>query len=57
VGSVGTFACIGLNYSDHAAESGMAVPAEPVVQQIDVRVVAATHRDLKQMVEAGLVPQ
>jgi len=23
--------CIGLNYSDHAAESGMAIPAEPVV--------------------------
>jgi len=31
VGSVGKFVCIGLNYSDHAAESGMAVPAEPVV--------------------------
>jgi 2-keto-4-pentenoate hydratase/2-oxohepta-3-ene-1,7-dioic acid hydratase in catechol pathway len=31
VGGVGTFICIGLNYSDHAAESGMAVPAEPVV--------------------------
>jgi 2-keto-4-pentenoate hydratase/2-oxohepta-3-ene-1,7-dioic acid hydratase in catechol pathway len=28
---VGKFICIGLNYSDHAAESGMAVPAEPVV--------------------------
>jgi 2-keto-4-pentenoate hydratase/2-oxohepta-3-ene-1,7-dioic acid hydratase in catechol pathway len=27
----GKFICIGLNYSDHAAESGMAVPAEPVV--------------------------
>ena len=23
--------CIGLNYSDHAAESGMAIPAEPVL--------------------------
>lgn len=23
--------CIGLNYADHAAESGMAVPAEPIV--------------------------
>ena len=23
--------CIGLNYSDHAAESGMAIPEEPVV--------------------------
>lgn len=31
VGSVGKFICIGLNYSDHAAESGMAVPPEPVV--------------------------
>ena len=31
VGSVGKFICIGLNYSDHAAESGMSVPAEPVV--------------------------
>jgi 2-keto-4-pentenoate hydratase/2-oxohepta-3-ene-1,7-dioic acid hydratase in catechol pathway len=25
------FMCVGLNYSDHAAESGMAVPAEPVL--------------------------
>jgi ureidoglycolate lyase len=31
VGQVGKFICIGLNYADHAAESGMAVPAEPVV--------------------------
>lgn len=31
VGSVGKFICIGLNYSDHALESGMAVPSEPVV--------------------------
>jgi 2,4-diketo-3-deoxy-L-fuconate hydrolase len=31
VASVGKFICIGLNYSDHAAESGMAVPKEPVV--------------------------
>jgi 2,4-diketo-3-deoxy-L-fuconate hydrolase len=31
VGRVGKFICIGLNYSDHAAESGMAVPVEPVV--------------------------
>jgi 2,4-diketo-3-deoxy-L-fuconate hydrolase len=27
----GKFICIGLNYSDHAAESGMPVPPEPVV--------------------------
>lgn len=31
VGGVGKFICIGLNYSDHAAESGMAVPREPIV--------------------------
>lgn len=31
VGQVGKFLCIGLNYSDHAAESGMAIPAEPVL--------------------------
>ena len=31
VGGVGKFICIGLNYSDHAAEAGMAVPVEPVV--------------------------
>lgn len=31
VGGVGKFICIGLNYSDHAAESGMTVPPEPVI--------------------------
>ena len=31
VGAVGKFICVGLNYSDHAAESGMAVPAEPIL--------------------------
>ncbi len=31
VGGVGKVICIGLNYSDHAAESGMQVPEEPVV--------------------------
>ena len=31
VGRVGKMVCIGLNYADHAAESGMPIPAEPVV--------------------------
>ncbi|WP_425419367.1 fumarylacetoacetate hydrolase family protein [Oricola indica] len=31
VGHVGKFICIGLNYADHAAESGMAVPEEPII--------------------------
>lgn len=31
VGRVGKFICIGLNYADHAAETGKAVPSEPVI--------------------------
>lgn len=31
VGGTGKFICIGLNYADHAAESGMQVPPEPVI--------------------------
>ena len=31
VAGTGKFLCIGLNYADHAAESGMEVPAEPVL--------------------------
>ncbi|HEX8540147.1 MAG TPA: ureidoglycolate lyase [Pseudomonas sp.] len=31
VGQVGKFICIGLNYADHAAESNMPVPSEPVI--------------------------
>ncbi|MEN9410332.1 MAG: hypothetical protein RL216_2306 [Pseudomonadota bacterium] len=31
VGRVGKFICIGLNYADHAAESGLPVPKEPVI--------------------------
>jgi 2-keto-4-pentenoate hydratase/2-oxohepta-3-ene-1,7-dioic acid hydratase in catechol pathway len=31
VGQVGNFLAIGLNYADHAAESGAAVPSEPII--------------------------
>jgi 5-carboxymethyl-2-hydroxymuconate isomerase len=31
VGAVGKFICVGLNYSDHAAETGAQVPPEPVI--------------------------
>lgn len=31
VGNVGKFICIGLNYSDHAAETGAKIPKEPIV--------------------------
>ncbi|GAA3753861.1 fumarylacetoacetate hydrolase family protein [Terriglobus aquaticus] len=31
VAGTGKFICIGLNYSDHAAETGMQVPPEPII--------------------------
>jgi ureidoglycolate lyase len=31
VDQVGKFICIGLNYADHAAETGAAIPAEPII--------------------------
>ena len=31
VGRVGKFICVGLNYSDHAKESNMALPPEPII--------------------------
>ena len=31
VGSIGKFMCIGLNYSDHAAETGAAIPDHPIL--------------------------
>ncbi|CAN1561377.1 MhpD 2-keto-4-pentenoate hydratase/2-oxohepta-3-ene-1,7-dioic acid hydratase (catechol pathway) [Rhabdaerophilaceae bacterium] len=31
VGFIGKFICIGLNYADHAAESGLPIPAEPII--------------------------
>lgn len=31
VGNIGKFLCIGLNYSDHAAETGAAIPAHPIL--------------------------
>ena len=31
IGGVGNFVAVGLNYADHAAESGMPVPKEPVL--------------------------
>ncbi|KKC41055.1 hypothetical protein WH87_02635 [Devosia epidermidihirudinis] len=31
VGNVGKFICIGLNYADHAAETGAPIPEEPII--------------------------
>jgi 2-keto-4-pentenoate hydratase/2-oxohepta-3-ene-1,7-dioic acid hydratase in catechol pathway len=47
VGSVGKFICIGLNYSDHAAESGMTVPAEPVIFMKATSAICGPYDDVK----------
>ena len=31
VGKIGKFVCIGLNYADHAAETGAPIPKEPII--------------------------
>ncbi|MDB5657542.1 MAG: 2-hydroxyhepta-2,4-diene,7-dioate isomerase [Cypionkella sp.] len=46
VGQIGKFICIGLNYSDHAAESGMAVPPEPVIFAKYTSAVCGPHDDI-----------
>lgn len=46
VGSVGKVICIGLNYSDHAAESGMAMPNEPVVFMKATSAICGPNDDL-----------
>jgi 2,4-didehydro-3-deoxy-L-rhamnonate hydrolase len=39
----GKVICIGLNYSDHAAESGMAIPTEPIVFQKGANTVVGPY--------------
>lgn len=47
VGHVGKFICIGLNYSDHAAESGMPVPKEPIVFMKATSSIVGPNDDLE----------
>jgi 2-keto-4-pentenoate hydratase/2-oxohepta-3-ene-1,7-dioic acid hydratase in catechol pathway len=47
VGRVGKFICVGLNYSDHAAESGMAVPAEPILFMKATSAVCGPHDNVE----------
>ena len=42
----GKVICIGLNYSDHAAESGMAIPTEPIVFQKAANTVVGPYDDI-----------
>lgn len=42
----GKVICIGLNYSDHAAESGMPIPEEPIVFQKGANTVVGPYDDI-----------
>ncbi|GLS30060.1 2-keto-4-pentenoate hydratase/2-oxohepta-3-ene-1,7-dioic acid hydratase (catechol pathway) [Mesorhizobium albiziae] len=46
VAGTGKFICIGLNYSDHAAETGMAVPPEPVIFMKATSAIVGPNDDL-----------
>jgi len=44
---VGKFICIGLNYSDHAAEAGMTIPPEPIVFMKATSAVTGPNDDIE----------
>ena len=46
-GSVGKFLCIGLNYKDHAKESGMTIPSEPVLFSKFTSAICGPNDDIK----------
>ena len=47
VGRVGKFICIGLNYADHAAESNMPLPKEPIVFMKATSAIVGPNDDLE----------
>ena len=47
VTGVGKFICVGLNYSDHAAESNMQVPAEPIIFMKATSSIVGPNDDLE----------
>jgi 2-keto-4-pentenoate hydratase/2-oxohepta-3-ene-1,7-dioic acid hydratase in catechol pathway len=47
VTGVGKFICVGLNYSDHAAESNMAVPPEPIIFMKATSSIVGPNDDLE----------
>nr|WP_312969106.1 fumarylacetoacetate hydrolase family protein [Brucella intermedia] len=46
VAGTGKFICIGLNYSDHAAETGAAVPPEPIIFMKATSAIVGPNDDL-----------
>ena len=47
VGKVGKMICIGLNYADHAAESGAKVPPEPVIFMKATSAICGPNDDIE----------
>ena len=47
VGQVGKFICIGLNYSDHAAEVGADIPKEPIVFMKSTSCIVGPNDDVE----------
>ena len=52
VGNFGKFLCIGLNYSDHAAEAGMDLPAHPILFLKEVTVDVPVQRSYAETEES-----
>ncbi|TFL18162.1 fumarylacetoacetate hydrolase family protein [Jannaschia formosa] len=46
VGGIGKFLCIGLNYSDHAAETGAEIPQHPILFQKATSAVVGPNDDV-----------
>ena len=46
VAGTGKFICIGLNYSDHAAETGATVPSEPIIFMKATSAISGPNDDL-----------
>jgi 2-keto-4-pentenoate hydratase/2-oxohepta-3-ene-1,7-dioic acid hydratase in catechol pathway len=47
IGRPGKIVCIGLNYRKHAEESGMAIPAEPIIFMKAPNTVVGPHDDIR----------
>jgi 2-keto-4-pentenoate hydratase/2-oxohepta-3-ene-1,7-dioic acid hydratase in catechol pathway len=46
VGGVGKIVCVGLNYTDHAKEAGLPLPAEPIIFMKAVSALTGPHDDV-----------
>lgn len=55
VGAVGKLICVGLNYWDHAFESGMAVPSEPIVFMKATSAICGPNDDIEMPMDSEKV--